>query len=66
MRPKGSKNKPKATEPPKRKYPKRPVRDNETEMLAIILQSINSMSEMGKARTMVYLNSKYENYLPNK
>jgi hypothetical protein len=51
---KGSRNKPKPTEPPKRKYPKRPVKDND-EFINIVLQAIDSLSTYGKRRILSHM-----------
>jgi hypothetical protein len=60
---KGSKNKPKPELPPKRSHKKAIIiEDNEIELLGIICQAIQGMSEDGKKRTMQFINSKYSQY----
>jgi hypothetical protein len=53
-RKKGSKNLPKKAEPTKRKYPQRPVRDND-EFINIVLQAIDSLSAYGKRRILSHM-----------
>jgi len=56
------------TTKPKRAYTRRVdtlIPDNEIELLSIICQSLNGMSEDGKKRSMQFLCSKFNQYLPN-
>lgn len=42
----------------------KPVGDNESDLLSIILQSVDGLSELGKARVLSYVFAKYEKYIP--
>jgi hypothetical protein len=57
-RKKGSRNKPKVTEPPKKKYAKkgrkRIAKDND-EFINIVLQAIDSLSVYGKRRILSHM-----------
>lgn len=50
----------------KRAYNRKPkaIGDNEVDMLCILLQTINSLSEDGKKRCLSYIMAKYEKYIP--
>lgn len=48
--------------PYKRK--RKAVGDNEADMLCVLLQTIDSLSEDGKARCLSYIIAKYEKYMP--
>jgi hypothetical protein len=62
-RTKGAKNKATAEPKPKRSHKKVvTIQDNEIELLGIICQAIQAMSEDGKKRTMQFINSKYNQY----
>lgn len=40
------------------------VGDNEADMLCVLLQTIDSLSEEGKTRCLSYIMAKYEKYIP--
>lgn len=48
------------------KRTKKAVGDNEVDMLCILMQTINSLSEEGKIRCLSYIAAKYEKYMPLK